>query len=106
MGSTGTKKNRMLEIFFRAMKGENISVKSMADEYGVSCKSISRDLGEIKNFLCENRELTGNTELKYAANSKTYYLEFEPSVRQDLGNRKEDTEEQRKWKKYSRHWEK
>lgn len=77
MGSTGTKKNRMLEIFFRAMKGENISVKSMADEYGVSCKSISRDLGEIKNFLCENRELTGNTELKYAANSKTYYLEFD-----------------------------
>lgn len=77
MGSTGTKKNRMLEIFFRAMKGENISVKSMADEYGLSCKSISRDLGEIKNFLCENRELTGNTELKYAANSKTYYLEFD-----------------------------
>lgn len=77
MGSTGTKKNRMLEIFFRAMKGENISVKSMADEYGVSCKSISRDLGQIKNFLCENRELTGNTELKYAANSKTYYLEFD-----------------------------
>jgi predicted DNA-binding transcriptional regulator YafY len=77
VGSTGTKKNRMLEIFFRAMKGENISVKSMADEYGVSCKSISRDLGEIKNFLCENRELTGNTELKYAANSKTYYLEFD-----------------------------
>lgn len=77
MSSTGTKKNRMLEIFFRAMKGENISVKSMADEYGVSCKSISRDLGEIKNFLCENRELAGNTELKYAANSKTYYLEFD-----------------------------
>jgi len=77
VGSTGTKKNRMLEIFFRAMKGENISVKSMADEDGVSCKSISRDLGEIKNFLCENRELTGNTELKYAANSKTYYLEFD-----------------------------
>ena len=51
MSSTGTKKNRMLEIFFRAMKGENISVKKLADEYGVSAKSISRDLGEIKNFL-------------------------------------------------------
>ena len=59
MSSTGTKKNRMLEIFFRAMKGENISVKKLADEYGVSVKSISRDLGEIKNFLCENRELVG-----------------------------------------------
>lgn len=77
MSSTGTKKNRMLELFFRAMKGENISVKNMAAEYGVSSKSISRDLGEIKNFLCENRELVGNTELKYAANSKSYYLEFD-----------------------------
>ena len=77
MSSTGTKKNRLLEIFFRAMKGENISVKNLADEYGVSTRSISRDMGEIKNFLCENRELVGNTELKYAANSKTYYLEFD-----------------------------
>lgn len=57
MSTTGTKKNRMLEIFFRAMKGENISVKKLADEYNVSVKSISRDLGDIKNFLCENREL-------------------------------------------------
>lgn len=77
MSSTGTKKNRMLEIFFRAMKGENISVKKIADEYGVSSKSISRDIGEIKNFLYENRELVGNTELKYAASSKSYYLEFD-----------------------------
>ena len=49
----GTKKTRMLEIFYRAMKGENISVKNLADEYGVSAKSISRDLGEIiQNILC------------------------------------------------------
>ena len=67
----------MLEIFFRALRGENISVKNLAGEYGVSAKSISRDLGEIKNFLYENRELVGNTELKYAASSKTYYLEFD-----------------------------
>lgn len=77
MSSTGTKKNRMLEIFFRAMKGETISIKNLAQEYGVSGKSISRDLGEIKNFLSENRELVGNAELNYAANSKSYYLEFD-----------------------------
>lgn len=77
MSSTGTKKNRMLEIFFRAMRGEYISVKNLAEEYKVSSKSISRDLSEIKNFLYENRELVGNTELRYAASSKTYYLEFD-----------------------------
>lgn len=77
MSSTGAKKNRMLEIFFRAMRGEYISVKNLAEEYRVSSKSISRDLSEIKNFLYENRELVGNTELRYAASSKTYYLEFD-----------------------------
>lgn len=77
MSSTGTKKNRMLEIFFRAMRGESISVRSLAREYGVSSKSISRDLGEIKNFLCDGRELVGNTELKYSVSSKSYYLEFD-----------------------------
>lgn len=77
MGSAGNKKSRMLEIFYRAMKGENISVKNLADEYGVSGKSISRDIGEIKTFLCENRDLVGNTELKYAASSKSHYLEFD-----------------------------
>ncbi|NLZ47304.1 MAG: HTH domain-containing protein [Clostridiales bacterium] len=61
MSSTATKENRMLEIFFRAMKVENISVKSLAQEYGVSIKSILRDISEIKNFLYENRELVGNT---------------------------------------------
>lgn len=77
MSSTGTKKNRLLEIFFRAMKGENISVKNLADEYGVSNKSISRDIGEIKNFLFDNRDLVGNTEIKYTSNAKSYYLEFD-----------------------------
>lgn len=75
-GSAG-KKNRMLDIFYRAMKGENISVKSMADEYGISTKSVSRDINEIKNFLSDNRELVGNLEFKYDAVSKTYYLEFD-----------------------------
>ena len=76
MGSIGNKKSRMLEIFFRAMKGENISVQCLADEYGVSGKSISRDIGDIKTFLYDNRDLVGNTELKYAAASKAYHLEF------------------------------
>lgn len=77
MSGAGTKKNRVLEIFYRAMRGESISVKRLADEYGISTRSISRDIGEVKNFLYENRELVGNTELKYAGNSKSYYIEFD-----------------------------
>ena len=77
MGTTGMKKNRLLEIFFRAMRGESISVRKLADEYGVSGKSISRDLGEIRNFLSESRELTGSAELKYSPAAKSWYLELD-----------------------------
>lgn len=68
------KKNRLLEIFYRAIKGEGISVKELASEYHISTKSISRDINEIKNFLYDSRELVGNTELKYEPGSKCYYL--------------------------------
>lgn len=77
MGNAAQKKNRVLDIFYRAMKGENLSVGKIADEYGVSTKSISRDMNEIKNFLSDNRDIVGNTELKYSSSSKSYYLEFE-----------------------------
>lgn len=51
MADSMKKKNRLLELFYRAVKGENLSVKNLAEEYGISTKSISRDIGEIKNFL-------------------------------------------------------
>ena len=77
MGNSIQKKNRVLDIFYRALKGENISVGKIANEYEVSTKSISRDINEIKNFLSDNRDIVGNTELKYSSSSKSYYLEFE-----------------------------
>lgn len=49
MGNSIQKKNRVLDIFYRAMKGENISVGKIANEYEVSTKSISRDINEIKH---------------------------------------------------------
>lgn len=77
MAKSTQKKNRVLDIFYRGMKGESLSVSKIADEYGVSTKSISRDINEIKNFLSDNRDIVGNTELKYSSSSKSYYLEFE-----------------------------
>lgn len=71
------KKSRLLDIFYRLMKGEGISARTMSEEYNVSTKSIHRDISEIRNFLSNTREFSGNMELKYAASSKTYYLEFD-----------------------------
>lgn len=69
-----TKQYRILEIFFRGLRGEDISVQRLADEYGVSTKSISRNINELKNFLADNRELVGNTELQYSYSDKCYRL--------------------------------
>ncbi len=68
------KNDRMLEIFMRSLRGEAISVRSLADEYKVSTKSISRDISSIQNFLAEHRELMQNAELTYSHKDKAYRL--------------------------------
>ena len=69
-----TKQYRALEIFFRGLRGENLSVKNLAEEYGVSTKSISRSINDLKNFLADHRELVGGTELVYSYQDKCYRL--------------------------------
>ena len=69
-----TKQGRLLEIFFRCMRGEDISVKKLAKEYEVSTKSISRDINDLKAFLVDHRGLVGSTELEYSNQDKCYRL--------------------------------
>ena len=68
------KQDRILELFFRGLRGEDISVKNLAAEYNVSTKSISRDINDLKAFLADHRELVGNTELQYSHQEKCYHL--------------------------------
>ncbi|MDE5763737.1 MAG: WYL domain-containing protein [Ruminococcus sp.] len=68
------KNNRMLEIFFRALRGEAVSVRKFAQEYKLSTKSISRNISEIQEFLSEHRELMQNAELIYSHRDKAYIL--------------------------------
>ncbi|MDE5770151.1 MAG: HTH domain-containing protein, partial [Ruminococcus sp.] len=65
---------RILEIFFRALHGETVSVKKLASEYNVSTKSIGRDISSLQNFLSEHRELMQNSELTYSYREKAYIL--------------------------------
>lgn len=69
-----TKQYRILEIFFRFLRGEDISVQKLADEYGVSAKSVSRNIRDLKAFLADHRDLVGNTELQYSHRDKCYRL--------------------------------
>ena len=69
-----TKQYRVLEIFLRGLRGEDIFVQKLANEYEVSIKSITRSINELKNFLADHRELVGNTELQYSYRDKCYRL--------------------------------
>lgn len=69
-----TKQYRVLEIFFRGLRGEDLSVQSLANEYEVSTKSITRSINDLKDFLADHRELVGNTELRYSYSDKCYRL--------------------------------
>lgn len=69
-----TKMDRVLEIFFRGLRGEDLSVQRLADEYEVSTKSITRSINDLKNFLADHRELVGHTELQYSHQDRCYRL--------------------------------
>lgn len=71
------KKTRILDIFYRAIRGEKIKVAALAGEYEVSEKSISRDISEIKNFLSESPEQFAGVELVYDHAEKAYRLEMD-----------------------------
>ena len=75
MGST--KQERLLELFFRGLQGENLSVHRLADEYGVSTKSVSRDISDLKAFLADHRDLAGSTELIYSNPNRCYQLRMD-----------------------------
>ena len=46
-----TKQDRLLEIFFRLLRGESLSVQKIANEYKISTKSVSRDINDLKAFF-------------------------------------------------------
>lgn len=70
----GEKQERILELFFRGLRGEDLSIQRLAMEYEVSTKSISRDISDLKSFFSEHRDLVGNSELEYSYQDRVYRL--------------------------------
>ena len=71
------KKYRVLDIFMRLVCGEYVSVKKLSMEYQVSTKSITRDINELKNFLCDNEGRSFGCEIMYSYQERAYYLEMD-----------------------------
>ena len=66
------KKYRILDIFFRLLKGEFVSVRQLADEYSVSGKTVSRDINEIRAYLSENEYRNGNAHTVFRQRTACY----------------------------------
>lgn len=74
MNNLDSKIERTLSIFFRGLRGENVSVKKLSEEFEVSTRSVARSITDLKAFLADHRELVGNTELRYSNQDKCYHL--------------------------------
>ena len=74
------KLDRILELFFRALKGEKLSIRKLAAEYQVSTRSISRDITSLKMFLADHRYSLGNAEFIYDGKDKSYHLEMDEFI--------------------------
>lgn len=75
--STSDRTHRILDIFYKSIQGEHYSATELSNYYGVSKKTISRDIGEVRNFLSEYREQIGNMTIVYDRANKKYYLKKE-----------------------------
>lgn len=76
-GIKGIKTDRVIELFFRAIKGESLSPQKLADEYHVSTRSITRDINNLKIFLSEHMDILGYSELEYSSVYHCYSLKME-----------------------------
>ena len=75
-----SKSDRLLYIFFKAMKGEPLSVKELANDNNVSTRTITRDINDIKAFLSNYRDIIGNVDLKYSTTNHCYRLEINDEI--------------------------
>lgn len=55
---------RALEIYDRFRRGEKLLKENLATEYGVSLKTIQRDIDELRNYLHEKKNEIGEFEIK------------------------------------------
>ena len=79
MADGENKGQRLLGIFDRLSRGEKISKEALAREYGVTEKSIQRDIDDIRSYL--SAAAGGPTDIRYDWQEKGYRLVEEESGR-------------------------
>ena len=74
MAENENKGQRMLSMYDRLLGGEVINKKNLAREFGVTEKSIQRDVEDLRNYLSEAQMKGGHAEILYDREKKGYEL--------------------------------
>lgn len=72
----GKKVDRILDIYTRLLSGKKVNLTEIAYEYGVSERSVQRDINDIRNFYDNEASSDGyENNVKYISEKKSYILE-------------------------------
>lgn len=75
------KHDRVLEIYSRLLSGEIIRKQELADEYGVTPRSIQRDIDSIRDFYSNRAGRNGElAEIKYDRIAKGFRIVTEKTI--------------------------
>lgn len=70
----GDKGFRLLNIYERLNKGETIYKSDLANEFGVSLKTIQRDIDDLRTYLIETHFEEIEVSIRYDKSKNGYYL--------------------------------
>lgn len=65
---------RLLNIYERLNKGERISKQRLAEDFGVSVKTIQRDIDDLRAYISETHFTEFEASIKYDRAKNCYYL--------------------------------
>ena len=70
----GNKGFRLLNIYERLNKGELLNKLSLSNSFGVTPKTIQRDIDDLRAYMVEEHAFEGEIAIKYDKMRKGYYL--------------------------------
>ena len=65
---------RLLSMYERLNKGEELNKQAVADEFGISLKTVQRDIDDLRAYLAETHFDEFETAIKYSKARDSYYL--------------------------------
>ena len=65
---------RLLNIYERLNKGERVSKKRLAEDFGVSVKTIQRDIDDLRAYISETHFTDFEASVRYNRAKNCYYL--------------------------------